>query len=137
MSAPRQTAEDFTRFREYYAESGSPAVRELERRVLGIDYGGNSYTDVDAAARLAALLELGRASVLLDIGTGAGWPGLFLAHHSGCRVVLSDVPAEGLRHARIRAAGDGIRASVAQAAGELLPFAPGSFDALTHSDVLC
>lgn len=129
--------DDFERFRSYYAESGAPVLRELERRVLGIDYGGNSYTDVAAAHRLADLLDLRPGHRLLDIGTGAGWPGLFLARETGCEAVLTDVPGEGLRTAKARAVAEAIRASMVQASGDLLPLAPGTFDALTHSDVLC
>jgi ubiquinone/menaquinone biosynthesis C-methylase UbiE len=68
-----------------------------------------------------------------------GWPGLYLAARSGCRVVLSDLPLEGLRAAASRAQEDRLAADtsglVAAASG--LPFRAGSFDAVIHSDVLC
>ena len=124
-------------FGSYYAASGSLAVRELEQRVFGIDYGGNGYTDVDDARRLAALLRLDSTSTLLDIGTGAGWPGLFLAKHSGCHVVLTDMPFDGLRVAHSRAIEERIDGQAVQANGSQLPFRKTSFDAVTHSDVLC
>jgi 2-polyprenyl-3-methyl-5-hydroxy-6-metoxy-1,4-benzoquinol methylase len=126
-----------SRFGAYYAGAGSSAVLELEMRVFGSDYGGNGYTNVDDARRLARLLRLDSASVLLDIGTGAGWPGLFLAKESGCRVVLTDMPAEGLRVAQVRAADEDIAAHAVNANGAQLPFRKASFDAVTHSDVLC
>jgi 2-polyprenyl-3-methyl-5-hydroxy-6-metoxy-1,4-benzoquinol methylase len=126
-----------SQFGSYYAGAGSLAVRELEQRVFGIDYGGNGYTNVDDARRLAALLRLDATSTLLDIGTGAGWPGLFLASHSGCRVVLTDMPFDGLQVAHSRAIEEHIDGRAVQANGAQLPFRKASFDAVTHSDVLC
>ena len=127
----------FERFRDYYAGADAPVIRELERRSLGADYGGNSYTTVDQARRLGELLELEPGSRLLDVGSGAGWPGLYLAGQSGCRVVLSDLPIAGLRLATTRAAAEGIQATAVGASGTKLPFRAGAFDAVSHSDVLC
>lgn len=129
--------ETFHRFRDYYAASDAPAIRELERRVLGIDYGGNSYTTVDQARQLPVSLDLGPTATLLDIGTGAGWPGLFVAQTAGCRVVLTDVPVEGLHTARRRAERERIDARTVVASGTHLPFRADTFDAVCHSDVVC
>ena len=91
------------RFDAYYGSAGSEAVRALEERTLGCSYGGNSFTDMDGALALATHLDLGPTSVLLDVGSGAGWPGLFLARESRCRVVITDLAYEGLNAARTRA----------------------------------
>lgn len=127
----------YQRFRDYYAGADAPVIRELERRSLGADFGGNSYTTVDQADHLEDLLELGPESWLLDVGSGAGWPGLYLAQQSGCRAVLTDLPIEGLRLATARAATDEIRAAAVATSGTELPFRAGAFDAVSHSDVLC
>ncbi len=129
--------EHLHRFGEYYSSASDPVLRELERRVLGTDYGGNSYTDVEQADQLIELLDLGADSALLDLGSGLGWPGLYLAARSGCSVVLSDVPIEGLQHGDKRAQAEHIRAASVASSGLALPFRDGSFDAVTHSDVLC
>ena len=113
----QEERETFERFRDYYVGAAAPVIRELERRVLGIDYGGNSYTTVDQAQRLLEALDLGPGSRLLDIGSGAGWPGLYLARESGCRTVLSDVPIEGLQLARARAAQERIDAVAVATSG--------------------
>ena len=91
------------------------------------------------ADQLAAGLELSASDRLLDIGTGRGWPGLYLAARTGCRVVLADLPLDGLRVAATRAQAEGLvaRASVLAAAASRLPFRAGSFDAIIHTDVLC
>jgi hypothetical protein len=54
-------------------------------------------------------------------------------------VVLADLPLEGLRVAARRAHADGLatRVGVLAAAASALPFHPGSFDAIIHTDVLC
>ncbi len=128
---------DVDYFNEVYATVGAGPLLDLERWVLGSDYGANGYTDKGQADRLVGLLELDARSRLLDIGCGAGWPGVYLAARSGCRAVVADVPLAGLRAAAARAARDGVAVAAVAAAGELLPFRDRSFDAVTHADVLC
>jgi ubiquinone/menaquinone biosynthesis C-methylase UbiE len=76
---------------------------------------------------------------LLNVGAGSGWPALYLAKISGCDVTMSDIPLSGLRAALAWASNDGLasRSQAVAADGARLPFADGSFDALSHSDVLC
>jgi SAM-dependent methyltransferase len=85
------------------------------------------------------LLELRPVAKLLDVGAGTGWPGLYLAQLTGCDVVVVDLPLGGLRLALERAAADNLaqRCEVVAADGAALPFKDASFDALSHSDVLC
>ncbi len=114
-------------------------MRELERGVLGCDYGGTSWATRAEAERLCGLLGLRPGTRLLDLGAGSGWPALYLAENTGCEVVLSDLPLVGLQIATERAAADGLdeRCGAVTADGAALPFKDGSFGALSHSDVLC
>jgi len=82
---------------------------------------------------------LGAGSMVLDIGAGRGWPGLYLSSKAGCAVVMTDVPVEGLVIAHKRARREGLdeRAWSVNASARDLPFARETFDAVVHTDVLC
>ena len=105
----------------------------------GCDYSTTGYTTRDEAHCMAMLLGLQPCDCLLDVGAGSGWPGLYFAKETGCDAVLIDLPFDGLRAARERAARDLIsdRSRFAIADGSQLPFRDGSFDAVSHTEVLC
>lgn len=136
MSPPRRDV--IERFSKRYAAPESETLREIERRVIGGVFGANGYTTKRQADRLVKALRLRRSSRLLDVGSGRGWPGLYLAERSGCEAVLMDVPDKGLEVALRRASGMEAagRVNAVRASGERIPFARGSFDAVTHTDVL-
>ena len=125
--------------RTYAHLSSSETMLEIERAVCGCDYGCTSWTTKDETRQITELLDIKPGMRLLDIGSGSGWPGLFLTQESGCDVVLTDLPFEGLEVAKRRAEKDGLteRCTIAQADGTALPFQDASFDAIYHSDVLC
>jgi SAM-dependent methyltransferase len=126
-------------FQERYRTTPSLLARRIEQRVIGGDWGANGFTTMAQADTLARELHLSAADRLLDLGSGRGWPGLYLAARTGCRVVLTDLPLEGLRVAANRAAAEGLaaRTGVVAAAASGLPFRAGSFDVVIHTDVLC
>jgi SAM-dependent methyltransferase len=139
MVAADRENEAKERFSKRYGEHRGDVVRQIELAVIGGDWGANGYTTVAQADRLAGLLDLRPGSLVLDIGAGRGWPGLYLAAATGCSVVLTDVPIEGLAHARSRSVGDGLadRTWQVNASARDLPFRVGTFDAVVHTDVLC
>ena len=122
-----------------YERTQIPAMRELERDVLGCDYGGTSWTTLSQAHDIADSLSLAPGLQLLDVGSGSGWPGLFLGSETGCDVTLLDIPFNALKLAAERAVQDGLtdRVNVIAASGTALPFEDSSFERLSHSDVLC
>jgi 2-polyprenyl-3-methyl-5-hydroxy-6-metoxy-1,4-benzoquinol methylase len=125
-------------FLKGYAKGLSPAELRVERDVHGINAGITSYTTPAQAGALADVLGLGPGVSLLDVGAGAGWPGVYLAERTGCRVFLTDVPVDGIRTAAARAARQGVfeTCSFAAASGTHLPFRARTFDAVVHTDVL-
>ena len=126
-------------FSERYAVAAADAASDIEMRVIGAAWGANGYTTVAQADELGARLRLQPGETLLDVGTGRGWPGLYLASSSGCRVVGTDMPLDALRMAARRARHEhiGDRVGLVAAAGADQPFRDGSFDAVVLTDVLC
>lgn len=114
-------------------------AEQVERLVIGADFGASGYTTLAQADELAHRLGLRTGVRLLELGSGHGWPGLYLAKISGCQVMLTDVPMKGLRIAAARAAAEGLtgQCTVVAASGQHLPFAPATFDAIVHADVGC
>ena len=132
----RQTLE---RFSERYGTAWTDASRRAEQAVIGGDWGANGYTTAAQADVLAEALALAPTTRLLDLGAGRGWPGLYLAQRTGCEVVCTDVPVEGLRAAVARARVEGLsaRSAAVVASARQLPFRAVGFDAIVHTDVLC
>ncbi len=122
-----------------YDLSKLPEIKKLEQSALGSDYGGTSWTTRQQVGDAAAALGLNSDSRLLDIGSGSGWPGLLLGKLSRCDVTLLDIPLNALQQAAERAADDRMTEQVGVVAGSgtSLPFAAGTFDRISHSDVLC
>lgn len=127
------------RFSNIYRAGQKDFMLEIERSVCGCDYGGTSWTTRGEADRAVEMLNLEPDQQLLDVGSGSGWPGLYLAKQTGCDVTLTDLPMEGLRIARKRAVADRLPGACRflLADGAALPFRDGWFDAIFHSDVLC
>jgi SAM-dependent methyltransferase len=131
--------EGVDRARQTYEVGEHPVAREVERLTLGSDFGANGYATLAEVRVFGGMLDLGPGRRLLDVGSGQGWPGLYLARETGCRVTLTDVPFEGLATAARRASREGLggRAWPLAARGQMLPVRAGAFDAAIHTDVLC
>jgi ubiquinone/menaquinone biosynthesis C-methylase UbiE len=132
----RTTIEQFD---QSYRHATAPVMQSIERSVCGCAYGGTSWTTREEAERMAQALALAPGKKLLEIGAGTGWPSLYLATLTGCSAILVDLPLEGLRVASERTRTDGLadRCFAAQADGAALPLEAATFDAISHSDVLC
>jgi demethylmenaquinone methyltransferase / 2-methoxy-6-polyprenyl-1,4-benzoquinol methylase len=87
---------------------------------------------------LVSRVPVGRDARVLDVATGTGAVALELARRYGCEVVGIDRSPEMLDVARARVAAQGpdTRIELREGRGEALPFAAGSFDALTVTYLL-
>lgn len=134
----RYERETRVEFAQRYRYGQAEVLATIERAVIGGAWGASGYTTLAQADELARRLDLDPSKKLLDIGAGQGWPGLYLAKKTGCEVALTDLPWEGLRSATDRSRAEGIRTVGAiVCSARRLPFVRRSFDALSHTDVLC
>lgn len=124
-------------FSERFRMVAEPAMLRAERKVIGGDYGASSYTTMDQADELARCLNLRPGVTLLDIGSGSGWPGNYLAASTGCAAILTDPTFEGMAVATERSQRDGLDTTTVVASGTALPFEENVFEASTSSDVFC
>jgi len=137
MKGKRQQ-EILKRFTERYATDASPALNTIERRAIGAVVGANGYTTVAQGDRLLTVLHLKPGKLLLDVGAGRGWPGLYLSERSGCRAVITDIPRPAIGAARLEAEQLALigRCDFSLASGSSLPFRNATFDAVVHTDTL-
>ncbi len=68
-----------SRFSDRYEVARAEVLLEIERAVCGCDYGGTSWTTLGEARNVVEMLGLRPGRRLLEVGAGAGWPGLFIA----------------------------------------------------------
>ena len=138
---PHSEAEivQIARLNNYYSLAGSSTLQSITNRVCDCGYIGHSNATRSEADRIISMLGFERQTNLLDLGAGAGWPGLYFAKECGCHLTLLDLPEAGLKLAAERAIEDGISERVQTVRGDAscLPFDSNSFSAITHSDVLC
>lgn len=122
-----------------YARSEADVVQAIGRVVLGTDYHANGYTTRAQADQLGDLLDLAPGRILLDVGSGGGWPGLYLASRHGCSVIAIDPVVIGVLTAHRRIVDDAMtgRAWAVAGTAAALPVRPASVDAVVHTDVMC
>ena len=120
-------------------DAQSPVFQAITNQVCDCGYIGTSWTTRKEADVMIEHLRLTASHNLLDIGAGAGWPGLYLALQTGCAVTLLDLPEIGLRLAQARAETDGMTSQLSTVLADAaeMPFPSESFKAISHSDVLC
>ena len=134
----RRQREIIHRFSERYGLRHGDVLDRIESKVIGETFGANGYTTKEQADSLIEALDIKARHRVLDLGAGRGWPGVYLARQTGCKVVLADLPPPALRSALDRASDHGLerRVDAIVAGGESLPFSRDSFDHVIHADTL-
>ncbi len=125
------------------ATPASPTLRRLWREhACGLDFPDQfshiSFVTVAGLTRMAAELRLTPGQTLVDAGCGMGGPALWLARHTGARLIGIDLSSAGVSLAGERAAalgfGEGARFAVGAFAETGLDDA--SVDAIASEDAL-
>ena len=130
-SSPVEETTIHERYADRYGRDQSVAMA-VAMDVCGHELAESGYTTLVQAERLIGELDLAGTPMVLDVGSGRGWPSVHLAElRPDWRVIASDVPTEGLVRIRDRVAG------VVAASGVRLPFRDQIFDAVLHTDVFC
>ena len=116
----------FGDFEKTLRQARLPVMVALEEQVLGSNYGGTSWTTRSQAGQMAQALKLDAKGRHLEIGSGAGWPGLYYADDIGCRVTQLDVPLLAHQYSLQRARADGLldRVEHVQASAASMPATP-------------
>ena len=112
---------------------------EIRREAFGEDIGQNSWLTASEQDRFLKWLDLASGRVLLDVACGAGGPTLRIAEVTGCSVVGVDVHEQAISTARALATQRNLDARAdfrTMDANGPLPFADGSFDAVTCIDAI-
>jgi len=112
---------------------------EIRREAFGEDIGQNSWHTADEQERFLTWLELSAGKRLLDVACGAGGPALRIGSTSGCAVAGVDIHGAAVATAQALAKERGLNERSefrAADASQGLPFADGSFDAITCIDAL-
>lgn len=122
-----------------YGQFAAGVHEQVRRAAFGQDVGQNSWLTVAELERFAGWLELGPASLLLDVGCGSGGPALHLAQRTGCEIVGAELYAEAVAsgnrlalEAELEARARFVQADCSQS----LPFEGGSFDAILCIDAI-
>jgi len=120
----------------FHDEQAAARAQDFAARPAALCFTDDVYLDHETWIR-PALDRLGDVAGrrVLDFGCGHGMASVVLARR-GARVTGFDLSGRYLREARQRAQANGVAVSFAQADGERLPFAAGSFDRIWGNAVL-
>lgn len=129
-------------FSEEFAAPESAVHARVWAAVLGAEYPAEvapySYTTRSELARIATEVQVGPEDLLVDVGSGRGGPGLWVAATTGARYLAVDIAEAGLTEVKRRAEhlGLGDRAATAEGSFESLPIPDGHAAAVMSIDAL-
>jgi SAM-dependent methyltransferase len=124
-------------FDSTYSHFTKQVLETIRKETFGQDIGQNSWTTIDEYDRFLSWLDLRPEHHLLEVASGSGGPGLYVANRAGCRVTGIDANEAGVATAT-RSAADSNQADrvtfVVANANSPLPFGADSFDAILCID---
>lgn len=123
-----------------YGDYTSDAEAAVRRETYGEDLGQTSWMTAPEWLELADRCGIGAGSDVLEVGSGSGGPGVYLAQQRGCRLTGVDINRHGVENANSLATARGVADRVqfqVVDASEPLPFPDGRFDAIVANDAMC
>ena len=124
-------------FDSTYSHFTRQVLETIREETFGQDIGQNSWTTVDEYDRFLSWLDLRPEHHVLEIASGSGGPGLYVAKRTGCSVTGIDANEAGVATATQSTAdsnqADRVTFTVANA-NSRLPFDDDSFDAILCID---
>ena len=123
-----------------YGDFAGDAEAAVRRETYGEDLGQSSWMTAPEWLGFADQLGVRGDSDVLEVGSGSGGPGVYLAEQRGCRLTGVDLNEHGVQNANAlaesRGVADRVRFQVVDASTPL-PFADGRFDAVISNDAMC
>lgn len=129
-------------FAEAFAQPASAVMANVWARALGDEYPAEvspySYTSRTELGRIAAEVNAAPGDLLVDIGSGRGGPGLWVAAATGANYLAVDISSTGLAEVTQRAAHVGLaeRVRVAEGSFEAVPLGDAQASAVMSIDAL-
>jgi cyclopropane fatty-acyl-phospholipid synthase-like methyltransferase len=110
----------------------SPANRLIRESIWGKenDIGQQSFISPSYLDELIHRLDINEKSYVLDVGSGVGGPGIYIASKTGCRIAGIDVSDVGVEMSTKIAAKSGLADKTEFHLGDAMdmPFKDGTFD---------
>jgi SAM-dependent methyltransferase len=123
-----------------YGDFAGDAEAAVRRETYGEDLGQSSWMTAPEWLGFADQLGVRVGSDVLEVGSGSGGPGVYLAEQRGCRLTGVDLNEHGVHNANAlaesRGVADRVRFQVVDAS-KPLPFADDRFDAVISNDAMC
>jgi SAM-dependent methyltransferase len=124
----------------YYDQFSSDVLGAIRKETYGEDLGQSSWMTADELRNFIKYLSLKSSDDLLEVGSGSGGTGLFIAETAGCRVQGVDINEFGIKNANDLASKRNLQQKVQfklADASKSLPFENQSFDVIFSNDVIC
>ena len=118
----------------------SPANRLIRESIWGTedDIGQQSFITPRYLDQLVPRLGIGKAAHVLDVGSGAGGPAIYIADRTGCRVSGIEINEVGVDVSRNLAKNSGLEQQTEFHLGDAMemPFAGETFDLAISLNVM-